>query len=65
MDYFMEGISGIEAGIQIKSGEMNNKSNIIILTANEYTEDIRKAGLGFLQKPVNRGSLSILLQPSV
>ena len=60
MDYFMEGITGIEAGIQIKCGKMNKNAKIVILTANEYTEDIREAGFGFLQKPVNRESLKIL-----
>ena len=60
MDYYMEGINGIDAGILIKSGKMNKNTKIIILTANEYTEDIRESGFGFLQKPVNRESLGIL-----
>lgn len=60
MDYFMEGINGIESSIRIKSGKLNKNSNIIILTANEYTEDIREAGFGFIQKPVTRESLGIV-----
>ena len=62
LDYFMGGMNGIEAAEEIKKGELNTHSNMIILTANEYSDDIRDAGLGYLQKPINRESLRILKQ---
>ena len=54
MDYLMGGIDGIKASFIIKSGEMNKNSNIFITTANNYTEDIKKSGFGFIQKPISR-----------
>lgn len=59
MDYFMKGIGGIKASHIIKSGKMNKNSKIIILTANDYTDEIREGGFGFLQKPVTRESLGV------
>ncbi|CAN0025371.1 unnamed protein product [Laminaria digitata] len=43
MDYFTQGITGIEAAKEIRKGKLNVNSNIVILTANEYTDKIRDA----------------------
>ena len=60
IDYYMGGMNGVEASNEIKRGELNRNTQIIILTANEFTDEIRDAGYGFLQKPINMDSLSIL-----
>lgn len=60
IDYYMGGMNGVEASNEIKRGELNRNTRIIVLTANEFTDEIRDAGYGFLQKPINMDSLSIL-----
>ena len=54
MDYYMGGIDGVEASEQIKSSSLNANTRIIIVTASEYDENIRNAGLAYMQKPVSR-----------
>ena len=60
IDYYMRGINGVESANEIKKCKLNYNTKIIILTANEYTDDIKDAGYGFMQKPINLDSLSIL-----
>ena len=54
MDYYMGGINGVEASEQIKNSPLNSKTRIIIVTASEYDDRIRNAGLSYMQKPVSR-----------
>lgn len=53
LDYFMGGMTGIESATEIRAKGMNIHTNIIILTANEYDEDIENSGLGYMQKPTH------------
>lgn len=61
MDYFMGGMNGIETAKYIRK-TMNHDTNIIIITANEFTDEIRDANVGFLQKPINRESLGTIFR---
>ena len=54
MDYFMGGINGVEASEEIKKDSLNTNTRIIIVTASEYDDNIKDAGLGYMQKPVSR-----------
>jgi signal transduction histidine kinase/CheY-like chemotaxis protein len=62
LDYFMGGITGVEAAMKIREKGMNVETNIMILTANEYDEEIERSGLGYLQKPVNRERIEGILK---
>ena len=44
---------------------MNMNTSIIIITANEYDEDLEKSGLGYIQKPINRETIRVLLGSSL
>jgi len=57
LDYFMGGMTGLESAKIIQKNGINMHTNIIILTANEYDEDLENSGLGYIQKPVNRDLL--------
>lgn len=54
LDYYMGGITGVEAASEIRRKGLNTVTTIMILTANEYDSEIEKSGLGYLQKPVNK-----------
>ena len=48
--------------MKIREKGINVETNIMILTANEYDEEIERSGLGYLQKPVNRERLQGILK---
>ena len=64
LDYFMVGITGLEASEKIRNDDMNKETPIIILTANEYDEDIKNSGLGYIQKPINKHRLDEIINKS-
>jgi signal transduction histidine kinase len=60
MDYYMGGITGLEAAVHIKK-TVNSDTPLYILTSNEYDEDIRSSGLNYIQKPINKNKFIELL----
>jgi len=60
MDYYMGGINGVEASEEIKKSSINADTRIIIVTASEYDDKIKKSGLAYMQKPISKEFLQNL-----
>jgi len=61
LDYHMGGINGVDAGRMIHESRLNSSARISILTADEYSPEIKQSGFAFIQKPFTRKDIHDIL----